>query len=47
MGTLAITYKDQYKIPFAPVMPSSRESQYNDLEAAKQVSFISCAADKA
>ena len=38
MGTLAITYKDQYKIPFAPVMPSAREAQYNNLEAAKQVS---------
>ncbi len=37
MGALALTYKDQYKTPFAPVMPGSVMVPYQDLEAAAKV----------
>eukprot|EP00955_Chlamydomonas_euryale_P021275 225101-Chlamydomonas_euryale.AAC.5 len=34
MGALALTYKDQYKTPFAPMMPGHRLAKYNDLASA-------------
>eukprot|EP00200_Dunaliella_tertiolecta_P010522 CAMPEP_0202368366 /NCGR_PEP_ID=MMETSP1127-20130417/482_1 /ASSEMBLY_ACC=CAM_ASM_000462 /TAXON_ID=3047 /ORGANISM="Dunaliella tertiolecta, Strain CCMP1320" /LENGTH=470 /DNA_ID=CAMNT_0048963775 /DNA_START=18 /DNA_END=1430 /DNA_ORIENTATION=+ len=37
MGSLALTYKEQYKTPFLPVMPGAVEAKYNDLESAKKV----------
>ncbi|EFN54478.1 hypothetical protein CHLNCDRAFT_35898 [Chlorella variabilis] len=37
MGSLALTYKDQYKTPFQPVMPGSVMVPYMDLEAARGV----------
>lgn len=37
MGALALTYKDQYKTPFQPVMPGSIMTPYRDLEAAAAV----------
>lgn len=37
MGALALTYKEQYKTPFLPVMPGSMLATYNDLESAKKV----------
>lgn len=38
MGALALTFKEQYKTPFLPVMPGSTLATYNDLDSAKQVS---------
>lgn len=37
MGALALTYKDQYKTPFQPVMPGAVMVPYRDLEAAASV----------
>ncbi|GAX77612.1 hypothetical protein CEUSTIGMA_g5056.t1 [Chlamydomonas eustigma] len=37
MGALALTYKEQYKTPFLPVMPGIQLAKYNDLESAKKV----------
>lgn len=37
MGSLALTYKDQYRTPFQPVMPGNVMVPYQDLEAAKAV----------
>lgn len=37
MGALALTYKEQYKTPFLPVMPGTRLATYNDLESARSV----------
>lgn len=37
MGALALTYKDQYKTPFAPGLPGAVMTPYLDLEAAAQV----------
>ena len=37
MGALALTYKDQYKTPFAPVMPGAKMAEYQNLESAKRV----------
>lgn len=37
MGALALTYKQQYKTPFLPVMPGGRMATFNDLESAKAV----------
>lgn len=37
MGALALTYKEQYKTPFQPVMPGSVMVPYRDLEAAAAV----------
>lgn len=37
MGALALTYKDQYKTPFAPVMPGAVMVPYRDLDAAAGV----------
>lgn len=37
MGALALTYKDQYKTPFAPLMPGAMMTKYNDLDAAAEV----------
>ncbi len=37
MGALALTYKDQYRTPFQPVMPGSVMTPYNDLVAAAAV----------
>ncbi len=34
MGALALTYKEQYKTPFQPVMPGAVMLPYRDLEAA-------------
>ncbi|KAG2500289.1 hypothetical protein HYH03_001867 [Edaphochlamys debaryana] len=34
MGALALTYKEQYKTPFFPMMPGHRLAEYNDLESA-------------
>lgn len=35
MGALALTYKEQYKTPFLPVMPGHVLAEYNNLESAK------------
>lgn len=37
MGALALTYKEQYKTPFAPVMPGAKLATYQDLESAARV----------
>mmetsp|Transcript_17037 Transcript_17037/g.30970 ORF Transcript_17037/g.30970 Transcript_17037/m.30970 type:complete len:461 (-) Transcript_17037:751-2133(-) len=37
MGALALTYKQQYKTPFFPMMPGSVLAKYNDLESAAAV----------
>lgn len=37
MGALALTYKEQYKSPFLPVMPGHQLASYNDLDSAKSV----------
>ena len=37
MGALALTYKEQYKTPFAPVMPGAKLATYQDLESAAKV----------
>ncbi|KAL4421406.1 hypothetical protein ABPG75_010697 [Micractinium tetrahymenae] len=37
MGSLALTYKDQYRTPFQPVMPGNVMVPYMDLEAASAV----------
>jgi len=37
MGALALTYKEQYKTPFQPVMPGAVMAPYKDLGAAAQV----------
>jgi hypothetical protein len=37
LGALALTYKDQYKTPFAPIMPGAVMVPYLDLEAAAAV----------
>ncbi len=36
LGALALTYKEQYKTPFAPVMPGAKMAKYLDLDSAKQ-----------
>lgn len=44
MGALAVTYKAQYRKPFAPLMPGVTFSPYNDLEAAsKLIGIDTCA----
>ncbi|MCP5094847.1 MAG: aspartate aminotransferase family protein [Chloroflexi bacterium] len=35
MGALAVTYKEKYRTPFAPLMPDAVFAQFNDLESAK------------
>jgi hypothetical protein len=37
MGALALTYKEQYKTPFLPIMPGAVLAEYNNLESAAQV----------
>ena len=37
LGALALTYKEQYKTPFAPVMPGAKMAKYLDLDSAKQL----------
>jgi acetylornithine aminotransferase len=37
MGALALTYKEQYKTPFLPVMPGYVLAEYNNLESAAKV----------
>ncbi|DBB08999.1 hypothetical protein WJX82_003218 [Trebouxia sp. C0006] len=37
MGALALTYKEQYKTPFAPVMPGAKLATYQDLDSAAKV----------
>eukprot|EP00882_Tetradesmus_deserticola_P023584 GHRQ01025679.1.p2 GENE.GHRQ01025679.1~~GHRQ01025679.1.p2 ORF type:complete len:261 (+),score=148.45 GHRQ01025679.1:226-1008(+) len=37
MGALALTYKEQYKSPFLPVMPGHVLATYNDLDSAAAV----------
>ena len=37
LGALALTYKDQYKTPFLPIMPGALMVPYMDLEAAAAV----------
>ncbi|GBF99596.1 acetylornithine aminotransferase [Raphidocelis subcapitata] len=37
MGALALTYKEQYKTPFLPVMPGHALAEYNDLDSAAAV----------
>mmetsp|Transcript_15393 Transcript_15393/g.43867 ORF Transcript_15393/g.43867 Transcript_15393/m.43867 type:complete len:459 (-) Transcript_15393:9-1385(-) len=37
MGALALTYKDQYKTPFQPVMPGAVMAPFGDLDAAAKV----------
>ncbi len=36
-GALALTYKEQYKSPFLPVMPGHVLAEYNNLESAAAV----------
>ena len=36
-GALALTYKEQYKSPFLPVMPGHALAEYNNLESAAKV----------
>ncbi|KDD73023.1 class-III aminotransferase, partial [Helicosporidium sp. ATCC 50920] len=35
MGSLALTYKDRYRTPFAPLMPHARMLPYGDVAAAR------------
>ena len=37
LGALALTYKDQYKTPFSPIMPGALMVPYMDLDAAAAV----------
>lgn len=37
MGALALTYKEQYKTPFMPVMPGHVLAEYNNLNSAAKV----------
>ena len=37
MGALALTYKEQYKTPFQPVMPGAVMAPFGDLDAAAEV----------
>lgn len=37
MGALALTYKEQYKTPFMPMVPGAQLATYNDLESAAAV----------
>lgn len=37
MGALALTYKEQYKTPFLPMMPGHQLAEYNNLESARAV----------
>lgn len=37
MGALALTYKEQYKSPFLPVMPGHVLAEYNNLDSAAAV----------
>ncbi|GFR42253.1 hypothetical protein Agub_g3148 [Astrephomene gubernaculifera] len=37
MGALALTYKEQYKTPFYPMMPGHRLAEYNKLDSARAV----------
>ncbi|GIL77713.1 hypothetical protein Vretimale_6691 [Volvox reticuliferus] len=37
MGALALTYKEQYKTPFYPMMPGHRLAEYNNLDSAAAV----------
>eukprot|EP00884_Botryococcus_braunii_P019750 jgi/Botrbrau1/6459/Bobra.0034s0034.1 len=37
LGALALTYKEQYKTPFQPIMPGAVMVPYQDLEAASKV----------
>ena len=37
MGALALTYKEQYKTPFLPVMPGHVEAEYNNLASAAKL----------
>ena len=37
LGALALTYKDQYKTPFTPIMPGALMVPYMDLDAAAAV----------
>ncbi len=37
MGALALTYKEQYKTPFFPMMPGHQLAEYNNLESARAV----------
>ena len=37
MGALALTYKEQYKTPFQPIMPGAVMAAYQDLDAAAKV----------
>lgn len=37
MGALALTYKEQYKTPFFPMMPGHQLAEYNNLESARKV----------
>ena len=44
MGALALTYKEQYKTPFNPVMPGAKLATYQDLDsAAKLIKKVICA----
>jgi hypothetical protein len=42
MGALALTYKEQYKTPFAPVMPGAVLAEYNNLDSAAKVCCVFC-----
>jgi predicted acetylornithine/succinylornithine family transaminase len=37
MGALAVTYKENYRAPFGPLMPGAVFAQFNDLESAEGV----------
>lgn len=40
MGALALTYKEQYKTPFYPMVPGHQLAEYNDLESAAKVGGV-------
>lgn len=37
MGALSLTYKDQYRSPFLPLMPGNVMTEFNDLAAAREI----------
>jgi predicted acetylornithine/succinylornithine family transaminase len=43
IGALSVTYKSQYREPFAPLMPGVRFAPYNDLEGLSAIGPETCA----
>jgi len=45
MGSLAVTAREQYQVPFAPLMPGARFAPFNDVAAAAEaITPATCAA---